>query len=143
MLNSHPGIFPGPKNSYGLAAVRKKTCASFSISCLCKSVISRTGFKRSLPWTRQCSLAYNPRAQRINSHCAAPPLVRVQGLFQSEMGHPSRALAHSLLQMNGLWASRTSLLFWQVGQMMVSILEQGPAWGSAWAGAKVPVPVTR
>lgn len=76
------------------------------------------------------------------THCAAPPLVWIQGLFQSEMGHPSRALAHSLLQMNGLWASRTPLLFWQVGQMMGSILEQGSAWGSAWAGAEVPVPVT-
>lgn len=58
------------------------------------------------------------------------------GLFQSETGNPSSALAHNLLQMNGLWASRTPLLSWQVGQMMGSILEQGSAWGSAWAGVK-------
>lgn len=51
------------------------------------------------------------------------PLGRVEGLFQSETGHPNSALAHKLLQMNGLWASRTSFLFWQVGQMMGSILE--------------------
>lgn len=71
------------------------------------------------------------------SHCAASPLLRVWGYFRvKQETFPSSALAHNLLQMNGLWASRTSLLSWQVGQMMGSTLEQGSAWGSSWAGVK-------
>lgn len=76
-----------PSNSYPLAAVRKMTCASFSISCFCKSVISRTGSKHSLPWTRQCSLAHNPGAHRIDSHTAQP--LSSRGYFRVKRDTPA------------------------------------------------------
>lgn len=150
MPNSHPGIFPShnsPNNSHRLA-VRKKTRASFSISCLCKSVISRTGFKCSLPWTRQCSLAYNPRAQKINSH-SAQPLMRVQGLFQRETGHPSSAWLTTSSRWTGSGQVGFLLYDLSISSLLAGgaddgkILEQWSAWGCAWAGAEVPVPVTR